>query len=223
MEYDKLIIKVYEVIAEGEKVLSSKYTYEEYGITTEVLVDDSLFHKWKVNSMSFLQYVFGDEGIHCIEFRDTCKYANYSDVEKGQAVLCAAKSDLEGGHLDKLEDLIVADVFDDFLDMAQHLLDQGFKNPAASLTGAVLEYGLRKMAKKNNVEIANNENIESLNQKIYEAQIYSMIISKNIHACGDIRNNADHAHFDEYSQTDVANMLKCVRGLLSKYLWSSHL
>ena len=42
--------------------------------------------------------------------------------------------------------LAQAEVFADFLDMAEHLLGEGYKDAAAVILGAVLEDTLRKLA-----------------------------------------------------------------------------
>jgi hypothetical protein len=42
--------------------------------------------------------------------------------------------------------LVSAEVFNDFLDMSAHLLDNGYYQAAGSLVGAVLEDSLRRVA-----------------------------------------------------------------------------
>jgi len=74
-------------------------------------------------------------------------------LEAGQGILAAALRDVEHGYLQSVQRLVVADVFTDFLDMALHLLDNGYKDPAATLIGGVLEDGLRRIAAANKLTV----------------------------------------------------------------------
>lgn len=117
-----------------------------------------------------MKHVFGENHTHFQLFQEECKQSYYYEAVQGQAILKAAKEDAEGGYLVGLENLVAADIFTDFLEMSEHLIEQGYKDPAASLVGAVLEDGLRKLAKNNNITLKSNEDISSLNQKTCRCQ-----------------------------------------------------
>ena len=102
--------------------------------------------------------------------------------------------------------------------MAEHLLNNGYKDPAASLVGAVLEDGLRRICTTNGIAVKAREDISSLNQKLAQKQVYNPLQQKQIQVWNDIRNNADHGHFDEYKADDVKSMLGGVNKFLSIYL-----
>ena len=140
------------------------------------------------------------------------------DVLEHQAVLQSVKEDIQSGYLTDTRTLISAEIFDDFLNMADHLLECGYKDPAASLCGAVLEDGLRRIASNAGVNLRNQEDLSSLNHKCADAGIYNRLVQKKIQVWGDIRNNADHGKFNEYSQQDVEDMLKEVRQFLEGHL-----
>ena len=57
-----------------------------------------------------------------------------------------------------------------------------------------------------------------VNQKLTQKHVYNPLQQKQIQVWNDIRNNADHGHFDQYKSDDVTDMLKGVRGFLSEYL-----
>ena len=72
-------------------------------------------------------------------------YANeFKTLLIGMGILRSVKEDLEQGFLERIQDLVVAEVFTDFLDQASYLLGKRYKDPAAVLAGAVLEDGLKK-------------------------------------------------------------------------------
>jgi hypothetical protein len=133
-------------------------------------------------------------------------------------VLEAAKADFEGGLLFNLRALIETEVFDDFLDQAEVLLKTGYYIPAASLTGAVLEDTLRKICDAKSIPHPTSTKIDALNVDLARAGVYSKLVQKQITAYADIRNNADHRHFDQFKQADVEAMIKWVRAFASEHL-----
>ncbi len=74
-----------------------------------------------------------------------------SDGEWWEAgpILHALRDDYCAGYLQSVTELIHADLFSDFLEMADHLIEQKYKDPAAVITGSVLEEHLRKLCDKN--------------------------------------------------------------------------
>lgn len=218
MVAEKIKTRIKELVEFGEKVLATKRKqhYEMMGTVTEI--DSHLFHQWHAESLSFLKMTFGEESTHYKLFSDKCRNSESWDAEKGTATLRAAQTDIENGYLKSLETLVSADIFTDFLEMSEHLLQEGYKDPAASLIGAVLEDGLRKISANHSVKVKTKEDISSLNQKLAQANVYNRLTQKRIQVWNDIRNNADHGHFNEYDSDLVDEMLKGVQSFLEQYL-----
>lgn len=215
MKYDKLLERLNNLIDLGETILTTKQPIKNR--VSLYSVDESLFHQWRAGSLSFIQKAFGENYILYKEYNDKCKNAYYRDTLKGLSILKAVKEDLEGDYFYKIEDLVLADMFNDFLEMAEYLLNNGFKDPAASLIGAVLENGLKKIAKKNCINLREREDIGSLNDKL-KNNVYNTLKYKEIKFWNDIRNQADHGNFQYYTDEDVKRMLLGVRDFLSRYL-----
>jgi hypothetical protein len=215
--YDRFKARLNQIIEQGSRVLGSRHRPSPR-VTSGDFVDSELFYQWKASSLSFLAMAFGKDSTHYSLYNAQCQSSRHSDAVKGQGVLLAAKEDLEGGFLGRLEGLVSADIFSDFLDMAEHLLSEGYKDPAAALTGAVLEDGLRRIAGANQVDLKTSENIGSLNQKLADSQIYNRITQKRIQVWNDVRNQADHGKFADYDAEHVREMLAGVRGLLAENL-----
>ena len=68
------------------------------------------------------------------------------------------RTDYEAGHLQLLNELIHADLFSDFLEMADYLFEEGYKDPTAVIGGGVLEEQLRKLCQKNKIQIVKDDN-----------------------------------------------------------------
>jgi len=217
MATESILGRLDSLIRMGERVLATKYD-EHVGIMIySGRVDAGLFQQWRTSSLAFLN-TLPSEYIYYREFEGSCKDSSYDDTQLGVAILRAAKEDIEGGYLQKVEALVSASVFSDFLEMAEHLLGNGYKDPAASLIGAVLEDGLRRICGNNNITVKSDDNISSLNQKLADKGVYNRLKQREIEVWNKLRDYADHGHFDQYRPDDVSDMLKGVRGLLSDYL-----
>ena len=211
MEVNRIFERLDSLISMGEKVLSTR-------VSEENLVDTSLAQQWRTSSLAFLNVLLGSDSIHYREFEERCKSSWRHEAERGLAILKAAKEDIEGGYLQKIESLVSASIFSDFLEMADHLLDNGYKDPAASLIGAVLEDGLRRMCANNTLPVKSGDNISSLNQKLADKDVYNRLQQREIEAWNKLRDYADHGHFDEYNIEKVNDMLNSVRKFLTNYL-----
>lgn len=66
-------------------------------------------------------------------------------------ILKSLRTAYAGGYLQSMQELVHADVFSDFLKMAEYLVEEGYKDAAAVIGGSVLEEGIRKLCVKNGV------------------------------------------------------------------------
>ena len=110
-----------------------------------------------------------------------------------------------------LRRLISAELLGNLLEQAEFLVTEGYHVPAASLAGAVLEDTLRKLCDKHGITYPKKTKIDSLNSELAKRGIYTQLTQKQITAWADVRNNADHGHFDKFTAPDVAEMVKWVR------------
>jgi hypothetical protein len=136
-------------------------------------------------------------------------------------VLRALLDDYRAGQMNTVQELVHADVFSDFLDMSQELLDKGFKDPAAVLSGSVIEEHLRKLAVKSNITVANSDGsprkAEALNADLRKGQAYDANEQKQITAWLGLRNSAAHGHYNDYDHGQIALMIQGVRDFLGRH------
>jgi hypothetical protein len=133
-------------------------------------------------------------------------------------------ADTQAGYLDTLAELLHAEVFGDLIEMAQHLLDEGYKDPAAVIVGGALEAHLRRLCERNSVEIesASDRGVrpkkaDQINSELAAASVYSKLDQKNVTAWLDLRNRAAHGRFDEYSREQVLLFLSGVRDFITRH------
>jgi hypothetical protein len=138
-----------------------------------------------------------------------------------RGILKAIRSDYEAGYVESVTELIHADIFADFLEMADYLLQQGYKDPSAVIIGSVLESHLRKLCDKNNISVAKPDGspkkADTLNSELGGSDIYSKLDQKSVTAWLDLRNKAAHGHYTEYAQEQVALMLQGVRDFVLRH------
>jgi hypothetical protein len=128
--------------------------------------------------------------------------------------LRALRRDYDAGYLGSVQSLVRAEVFADFLEMAEHLLAQGYKDPAAVLAGSVLEEHLRSLCDGRGIPSKASgkpKKADSMNADLASADVYNKLDQKSVTAWLDLRNKAAHGHYDEYTADQVGNMLSGVR------------
>jgi len=215
-----LVDRVKELIARGEQLQQTKFSTYDRHRRAFTWVEASEFSVWMASSLAYLRRVFGEHHTHTRLFEAQCKQSTLSQTVTGTAILRSALEEIEHGYLVSLEQLVSADVFGDFLEMAAHLLSLGYKDPAASLTGAVLEDGLRRIAVARNVSVKASDDLSSLNQKLAQAGVYNRMVQNQVQVWSVIRNNADHGKFSEYAVADVSALRDGVATFLAQHLKS---
>jgi uncharacterized protein (DUF2164 family) len=142
-----------------------------------------------------------------------------------QAVAGVAQSllyDLQHGHLKTVAELLHGEVFADFLEMAQHLLQQGYKDAAAIVAGAALESHLRRLAEANGIDVfadaesALPKKADRLNADLAKAEIYGKLDQKSVTAWLDLRNKATHGQYETYERNQVDLLVAGIRDFLTR-------
>jgi hypothetical protein len=121
--------------------------------------------------------------------------SNCYNIQLLVGILQALRADYEAGYLKTVEELIHADIFGDFLEMANYLLTEGYKDPAAVIIGGVLEEHIRKLCDKHSISTVTNgrpKKTEALNTELAGAGVLSKLDQKNVTAWLDLRNKSAH-------------------------------
>jgi hypothetical protein len=135
-------------------------------------------------------------------------------------ILQALRADYAAGRLRGIEELVHADTFSDFLEMAKHLLDEGgYKDAAAVIAGSTMEAHLRSLCAKHNVAVstANGPKKASLlNDELANVSAYTKGDQKQITAWLAVRNDAAHGHYAKYQGPQVALMIDGIRDFIRR-------
>jgi len=152
--------------------------------------------------------------------RDTQKSISRSRDEEVEfrlrGILSALRGDYEAGRLQSFEELIHADLFSDFLEMAEYFMDEGYKDPAAVIAGGVLEEHLRKLCGKYGVTIPPKPKLDTMNADLAKANAYHKNEQKQVTAWAGLRNDAAHGNYANYGHAEVKLMVAGIRDFISR-------
>jgi hypothetical protein len=148
----------------------------------------------------------------------------FGSVHPGQitpliGILRALKYDYSSGNLHSMAELIHAETFSSFLEMAAHLLDQGYKDSSAVIAGSVLEEHLRNLALKNGLSLMDNEKpkkTDAVNKELADGNVYSKLDLKNVTAWLDLRDKAAQGKNKKYSKDEVKLLIQSVRDFITR-------
>jgi hypothetical protein len=166
---------------------------------------------------AFIERTFPDG--HAVRLRWEYLQKFSQGVEAGVGVLKAAQTEIDGDWLPTLSGLVAGEVFDNFLDMASHLISEGYKDAAAVIAGSSLEAHLRRMAALAGIPIETTDaggktkpkRAEALNEDLMKAGVYHKAELKQVTAWLGIRNHAAHGEYDKVQKEFVALMISGVR------------
>ena len=204
-----------DLIADGRALLGGRR-----GVTV-MLVDPDKFFRFRTQDLNIVRRACGEDSDHYRQLSALAAKTTQSHyLPNILGILEAAEHDFNSGLLFDMKTLMRAELLSDFMEQAEHLLDTGYHSSAASLAGAILEDTLRKLSQKRQIPLESKTGIERLNVELAKVQAYDRMAQKQITAFADIRNNADHGHFDKIRPEDVRAMLTWVRRFAAEHLSS---
>ena len=159
-----------------------------------------------------------------LETRDfTRVHSNhYTHVAQIGGILKAVKHDIDSGILIDFRRLIQAELFSDFLEMAEYLVNEGYKDASAVLLGAILEDALRKISNAREISTLNANGkplpMEAMNVQLAKDGAYNALVKKQITSWSNLRNDAAHGRYQEYDTEQVKQMMLFVQKFCADFL-----
>ncbi len=211
--------RIDDLITLSGKVLATKIT-GEYGDSS---INSEIFQEFRSASLSFLKNTFGDDHPFYIEFETKAKHDSHYDTEDGRGVLKAAKQEIDGGWLISIKSIVSAEIFSDLLEMADYLLKEGYKDPAAVMIGSVLEEYLRQLCINNSISVELMKGgkpvpkkADLLNSELAKVNVYNKLDQKSVTSWLDLRNKAAHGKYLEYTKEQVEIMYQGVTNFMAR-------
>jgi hypothetical protein len=216
---DRIKGKFERLLEEGTKILrASGWDGRQHNTHP----DDVDYRRFRTEALNLVRIVCGPQSDH---YRELSRIAEGEKTATNSyyfkdcfGILQAAKRDFDDDLLFDLRAVVAAEVLGDFIDQAEALLGAGYHIAAASLAGAVLEDAMRKLCAARGLPVPEKTTIDALNADLGRAGIYDKLIHKRILGLADVRNNADHGHFDKISKDDADDMVRYVRRFCADFL-----
>lgn len=212
MKIESFIHRTEELIVQGQEVLQTteRNSWGPY-------VNSGKFLGFRSACLSFFSNLFGKEHPYYLEFDQNVNDSTPNRTEQGIGILYAVKKELEGGWVRTAKGLVSAEIFSDFLEMSSHLLEEGYKDPAAVMAGSVLEEHIRKLCEKHGIEIyiekddkLISKKAATLNTDLTKKQVITKLDEKAITAWLDLRNKAAHGKYEEYTKEQVGLLIQSI-------------
>lgn len=220
MKPSQILNRVDELIAMGNEVHGTLHGVQGASFR---IADAGKTRGFRTAVLSFIERQFGKEHTHYIEFSKAVSSYHDESIESGIAILAAIRSEISGGWLTSVKSLVSAEIFSDFLEMAEHLLSSGYKDAAAVMVGSVLEEHLRQLARSSGVPIEREatgdlvpKKADLLNSDLAKAEVYTKLDQKAVTAWLELRNLAAHGKYGEFEKSQVVLMVHGVTEFISR-------
>ncbi len=224
MNNKDLFIKQLDGILLEYAEVSSKSQYDDLSDLSDTIEVSALIAK----SLASVERITGNKSEYytSVNVSYEKKYTSGNTGRKLKhiiGIVKALRDDISHDFLISLEELVHANLFSDYIEMANYLLSEGYKDPAAVIAGSTLECHLRKMCIKQTipVEVVNSKGrliakkADLLNSELTKEKVYNKTYQKQITAWLDLRNNAAHGKYDEYGKTEVQLMISGILNFIA--------
>ncbi|KQV49534.1 hypothetical protein ASC95_16185 [Pelomonas sp. Root1217] len=221
MNLSSLVTRVDEILAMGHATAAT--CRASGGHFSENVVASDKMAGFRSAGLSFIERVFSSEQSHYVQFKAKTGRDLLEHAQAGIAILGAIRQEIAGGWLFTVKGLVAAELFADFMSMAEHLLETGYKDPAAVMAGSVLEEHLRQLCGKHGVDVEEERDgklvplkADRLNAELVKKGGYNKLDQKLVTAWLEVRNNAAHGKYELYTRDHVAQMIPGVLGFMSR-------
>jgi hypothetical protein len=218
---EKLLQRIDQLLNSGKEVMATAYS--SGGAYSTNFVSEAKMAGFRSACLSFIDRTFGSDHPHYGQFAKAADSYYRKNAEMGIAILEAIREEVSGGWLISIKSLISAELFADFLDMAEHLLETKYKDPAAVMAGSVLEEHLRQLCRRTNISVEEDKDgklvplrADRLNAELARNNTYSKLDQKLVTAWLEIRNSAAHGKYSSYTEEQVRQMLMGITEFMAR-------
>lgn len=212
-----------ELLTIGQNLVNT-LPYDKYGPTYWVdkrrIVEYQQWLSSAANLIHLIAYsgsTFTEECEKLMNDKETESGIPTRIVQKMRGLLESAQDEWNRGLLRKIEYIIAAETFDDFLDHAISYHKGGKKIESSVLASAVLEDTIKKIAKKNNIA-PKGLSLEPLIDELIKQNVFTSVKGKRIKGFASVRNYALHAEWDEFDIKDIGELTKGIRELIDQFI-----
>lgn len=217
----KILNRFEQLLSEARTILVTGFVDNSINLPNfEIfnLENKERYSEWIIKAENLLKISCGQDSVHYKAFSHQLKCSGdcVKRLRELIPILSAAYDDLKNGFLISFKQIVQADVFESELEQAKSLLNNGYKNAAAVIAGAVLETAVKELCLNHSIDL-DRKKLTHLNDELAKLGVYNKLQQKQITALADIRNNAAHGDYDQFTQDHVVRMIEDIERFLLTY------
>lgn len=210
---DRVVKRFAELASQADKI--------PIGGRSGDLVEDKAFHAWAGAALNALHGVFGSTSPHYVRMENALSrisenYVHDRTLEACKGIFLGAKSDVDGGHIFRLQATLSGEIFSDFVAAAKAALSEGNHSVAAVLACAALEDALKRFATVKGLEV-DDKTMEQVINALKGGGFVSGAQKGLLAAMPKIRNFAMHADWEKLTPQDVGSVVGFVEQFLLQH------
>ncbi|MFE1887229.1 hypothetical protein [Streptomyces microflavus] len=137
------------------------------------------------------------------------------------SIALGLRDDLRAGWTESVVEMVHAEIHSDYIEMAKVLLESGFKDAAAVISGTALEVHVRALCAKNGVdtELPSGAPMkaDAMNTELKKAGAYNEAQRKQVSAWMGLRNSAAHGDYSDYDRQQVRLLVDGVQDFVVRH------
>ena len=134
-----------------EASAQSSSTNLGFGNVSTTKYDVEIYSELESSSKSLVLKLYGD--VHPYYQKLEERLTGLGGAKDAKGVLRAIKKEIEDGFIISQRDVLSAEIFTDFIEMAEYLVREKYKDAAAVIVGSILKERLRQLATANRLDI----------------------------------------------------------------------
>lgn len=222
---NELISKQFDTLLEEGKRLNAGLPHSKHGGIHPFIEGSTVasYQAWFTSVDNLIHTIVPQNNnyireIELIRQNENFKYG-FSTLAFSQmfGLLGSAQQAWSQGLLRKIEYVIAAETFDDFLNHAEHFHKGNKKIEASVLASAVLEDTVKKICRKNSLN-PSGKSLDELIDELAKSDVITPVKAKRYKGYSGVRNSSLHAEWDQIDIKDVGELIKGVREMIEQYL-----
>lgn len=216
--------KFTELLTTGQKLTNSipcdKYGDPGHWVEIKHIAE---YHQWLTSVTNLVKLIAPANSIFMAECNRLMNDERFKIgiptrvVQQMYGVLNSALEEWEAGLLRKIEYIVVAETFDDFLDHATQFHKGNKKIESSVLASVVLEDTVKKIANRNDID-PKGLSLESLIDELIKKEVFTPVKAKRVKGFASVRNHSLHAEWEKFDIQDVGELIKGTRELIVQFL-----
>lgn len=214
MEIKKILSKFDELVEEAKRVAEERD--RNIQVSGESIISPVGYFKLLSSTKTLFSY------LNATTYNEMVKEHCTNRINPGilQGFLESAKREFAFGLLAHPKIIATADSMEDFLEQADYLLEQDYKDAACVLTGGVLEATLRSMLENKypSVKFNPKEGLRKFNELLHkQASAYDKATFKLIDGYAELRNLAAHGKYGQYTKDQTKEFILFTRNFITNW------